>query len=366
MITVKEEFLRSDKTRRAVKLGGHAVITLWLALKGYSSEHLTNGFIPDEDVDAVDALVDASTRRKALLALLDCGRIGPSGARGAGLLERVEHGYQLHDYLDHEEPADIARARRRMKSERQQRWRKSAKEQQPVDAQGGNVDANVDAEPASTETSPSRACTRAGGRAPVPPPLPSSPLHEDPSLREGSSASQAPASPASEAVPQSRSEKRKQSRAKSTTEHIPLPPDWMPSDTQAEALATGRRVSPDRIRAEVPEFRWYWIEGKGAGKRKSLKGWAQTFSNRITSQAERGVLYAEPPQRASTVDRDAAHREAVRRQEEAEQARAQKRRAELTARAGATGATGAVGEPGAIVAGLATVLAAPEEDKIPW
>jgi hypothetical protein len=60
MITVKEEFLRSDKVRRAVKSVGPAAVLVWLALKAYASEHLTDGFIPDEDVDAVDAHVDVS------------------------------------------------------------------------------------------------------------------------------------------------------------------------------------------------------------------------------------------------------------------------------------------------------------------
>lgn len=367
MITVKEEFLRSDKTRRAVKAGGHAVITMWLGLKGYSSEHLTDGFIPDEDVDAtVDALVDAATRRKALRALLECGRVGQDGTRGEGLLERVEHGYLLHDYLEHEESSDVARERRRQKAERQQRWRKSVKVRDTVDADPKavdcHVDATVDAGCASTETSPSRVRVAAC----VSPPLPSPPLHEDPSLREGSSASQAPASPASEPVPHSESENRKSSPGKPSSKPVPLPGDWQPNASQAEALAIKHGVAIERIRAEVPEFRWYWLEGKGAGKRRSPRGWAQTFATRVDSQAQRGVLYAEPPARTSSVDRDAAHREAVRRQDEAEQARAQKRRAELTANAGATGATGAVGEPGAIVAGLATVLGTPKEDNIPW
>jgi hypothetical protein len=75
---------------------------------------------------------------------------------------------------------------------------------------------------------------------------------------------------------------------------IKIPEDWKPSDRQVEALAEKHGVKPDRIRAEVSEFIWYWSDGSGAGKARSPKGWAQTFGNRIDEQAKRGVLFAAP------------------------------------------------------------------------
>lgn len=78
-----------------------------------------------------------------------------------------------------------------------------------------------------------------------------------------------------------------------------LDDDWKPSERQVNALATKHGVKPARILAEVPEFIWYWTEGKGSGKRRSSRGWAQAFGNRVDQQAQREVLFAEPRNRAS-------------------------------------------------------------------
>lgn len=75
--------------------------------------------------------------------------------------------------------------------------------------------------------------------------------------------------------------------------------DWTPNDSQVAALATKYGVSSARLLAVVPEFRWYWREGDGAGKRKTQRGWAQAFGNRIDQLAKSGTLYIEqaPPAR---------------------------------------------------------------------
>jgi hypothetical protein len=171
MIEVKEEFLRCDKLKRAVRSSGASVIGVWLALKAYAAEHLTDGFIPSEDVDAVDALgdayVDVDTRRKCIVSLIECGRLRPDGGRGPGLLERVEHGYQLHDYLDHAMSADELKRRRGLKAERQKRWRENHANRN-VDA----VDAERDVYETVSETSTRRCgdASPARPRAPVPNP----------------------------------------------------------------------------------------------------------------------------------------------------------------------------------------------------
>lgn len=273
MITVKEEFLRHPKVRRAIKLGGAESVLLWLAMKAYATEQLTDGFIPVDDVDGlVDGLVDARRLKKALCALLECGRLQADGGRGHGLLERVEHGYQLHDYLDHEESSDEAKRRRSLKAARQKRWRNGR------DVDG--VDANVDTESPSTETPTRRDgdASPARTRAHVPPPLPSPQGSKDPSsLRsEGSPASQAPQAP-----------------PKRSNKPVRCPEDFAPSDKQTAALASKHGVAPERIRSRVPEFVWYWRDGKGAGKRRSLRGWAQAFGKRIDDEAKWGTLYAE-------------------------------------------------------------------------
>lgn len=124
MITIKEEFLRNPKVLRAIKLGGHDAITLWLALKSYAAQHPTNGFVPDEELDGLCAgLVKAP--RKRILALVECGRLNPDGSRGSGLVDPHDLGWQLHDYLDHatssdevEERIDKDRERKRAQRER--------------------------------------------------------------------------------------------------------------------------------------------------------------------------------------------------------------------------------------------------------
>jgi hypothetical protein len=73
-----------------------------------------------------------------------------------------------------------------------------------------------------------------------------------------------------------------------------IPEDWQPDAEQAAALAEKWGVTVKRIMAEVAEFRWYWLRGPGAGKRKSLRGWAQTFGNRIEFLAKKESLYAGP------------------------------------------------------------------------
>lgn len=100
MICIKEEFVGGEKYRRAMKLGRADAIVLWLALKCYASEHPSSeGFVPDEDIDTLKGAPRGV--RKALQALVDCGRLLPDGTRSSGLIDMAKGGWQLHDYLDH-------------------------------------------------------------------------------------------------------------------------------------------------------------------------------------------------------------------------------------------------------------------------
>jgi len=175
VITVKSEFLRHPKVLRAIKSGGFEAIYLWLSLKGYCSDHLTDGFIPVDDVDGlVDGVVDARRRKKAMGALLGCGRLQADGTRGSGLLERVDHGFLMHDYLDHEESSDEARHRRALKAARQKRWRNA----RSVDGVDARVDADVDAKQPSTRRAIDASPARARAHVPLTSPL----LRSDPNV----------------------------------------------------------------------------------------------------------------------------------------------------------------------------------------
>jgi hypothetical protein len=121
MILIKEEFVGSEKYRRAMKLGGADAIAMWLAMKCYASKYpKTQGFVPDENIDD---LVGAPKRpRKALQALLACGNLLPNGDRGDGLVEAVQGGWQLHDYDDHAvspEELELRREKARLKKQQQ-------------------------------------------------------------------------------------------------------------------------------------------------------------------------------------------------------------------------------------------------------
>lgn len=89
--------------------------------------------------------------------------------------------------------------------------------------------------------------------------------------------------------------KPKPAKTAAQSEHVPVPiaEDWVPASGQLQALAQKYRVSEARLLAEVPEFRWYWREGKGAGKRTTQRGWAQTFASRIEILAKREVLHLD-------------------------------------------------------------------------
>lgn len=58
-----------------------------------------------------------------------------------------------------------------------------------------------------------------------------------------------------------------------------LPEQW---GLDAEALGW----KPDEILREAERFRQYWVHGKGAGTRRSVKGWRQSWSNWL-AKAER-------------------------------------------------------------------------------
>lgn len=125
MILIKEEFVGGEKYRRAVELGGSDAIVLWLALKRYCSLYPdTEGFIPAEEVDNLPG-VPRGWRRKAMPALIGCGRLLPGGERGKGFVEVVERGWLLHDYLDHVAPPEEIELRREKARLRKQSWRES-------------------------------------------------------------------------------------------------------------------------------------------------------------------------------------------------------------------------------------------------
>lgn len=126
---------------------------------------------------------------------------------------------------------------------------------------------------------------------------------------------------------------------------------WLPDSEQTAALAAKYGVEPRRIEVEVPEFRWYWRKGKGSGRRKTARGWAQTFGNRVAQLAKNEMLYASRPEVSaaqSTGETEAQRRarervEADRRAQNERDAAEAERRGLTGGQASLKAATGGIG-----------------------
>lgn len=87
-IELDDRILEHPKFLRAVNAGGSDAVHLWLGIKAYCNQQLTDGFVPDDILTEVRGPRDPKRRKAALEAL-----------RNAGLLEAAEGGVQMHDYL---------------------------------------------------------------------------------------------------------------------------------------------------------------------------------------------------------------------------------------------------------------------------
>lgn len=90
---------------------GDAALGVWVRLLGHCAQHLTDGHIPQQVAKAVGA-----TSPGAINALVE-----------AGLLEVVEGGYRLHDYLEHNSSRAEIEASREASRDRKARSRSAAK-----------------------------------------------------------------------------------------------------------------------------------------------------------------------------------------------------------------------------------------------
>lgn len=72
-----------------------------------------------------------------------------------------------------------------------------------------------------------------------------------------------------------------------------LAPDWQPNDIQ-RAYAAKMGLSEVAIGREAIRFHGWWSSGKGAGSRRTPKGWNQAWMNWVAKAVERTPLAPQP------------------------------------------------------------------------
>ena len=88
---------------------GHRGLALFVASLCYASKHLTDGFIPKSAVPGLLPDLRAPKTADALVRV--------------GLWDRVDSGYQVHDYLEYQPSAEDVRAKREKSTRRQSLFR---------------------------------------------------------------------------------------------------------------------------------------------------------------------------------------------------------------------------------------------------
>jgi hypothetical protein len=113
-LELDDGILRHPKFIRAIRLAGSEAIHLWLGLRAYCGQLLTDGEIPADMVDAVDGPSGKRARNSALEALIS-----------VGLIEKTDVGLRMHDYLDWSRSREEIEAKRQANAKRQRNHRES-------------------------------------------------------------------------------------------------------------------------------------------------------------------------------------------------------------------------------------------------
>ena len=114
-LELDDRILEHPKFIRAVKLSGSDAIHLWLGLRAYCGQLLTDGLIPNDMISEVRGPKEPRRRASALATLLE-----------VVLLDRVENGLMMHDYLDWSASRIEILKRRESARDRQRRSRGGA------------------------------------------------------------------------------------------------------------------------------------------------------------------------------------------------------------------------------------------------
>ncbi len=226
-----DKLLDHPKFIRAAKRGGSEAVHMWLGLRQYVAQNLSDGFIPEDMVDEVRG-PPAGRKREAALAVL----------REVGLLEGAAGGVQLHDYLQWSKSRERVLAERKAARDRQERSRANRRgESQDVSRVTDSV----------SNTSLST-------------PLHSSPIHSKPDQR---------------------------ARDPEPDRETICPADIVDRLEIAgvfKELSGRLKLSPAALRAEAERGAGYWLAGKGMGKRR--RNWPGVFRQRLLERADQGEI----------------------------------------------------------------------------
>lgn len=170
-LELDDGILRHPKFIRAVRLAGSEAIHLWLGLRAYCGQLLTDGSIPADMVDVVDGPPRGKARAVALTALVQ-----------VGLVDETEGGLQMHDYLDWSSSRKDVEARRAATAERQRRQR----EKGATVTRESRVTHALVTRPSHASVTPSVTPTTPLPSPPIPsPPDPDPEIVTSPSARDG-------------------------------------------------------------------------------------------------------------------------------------------------------------------------------------
>lgn len=327
MITVKEEFVGCTKITRAIVAAGWEALGMWMALKRYAAENPdTDGFIPDEEIDRLPG--SPPKPRKILQALLDCGKVGRGGVRGAGLVDAVDHGWELHDYEDHALTVEVELKREKAR-ERKRKWR--AEKEEELDAlrtgQASNEERDSHAgqdwtetghaagqmEGQSRETSPAGGGALARVRVPARP----SPAQPSPASREGDPPTPKPKDPMGEQLrgvaPYQRSDVLRIHAAFQRRFGLTGHSFRGTGDLDAAAVAEAIDLHGEPVCMRVLEFapKDGMVSGRDDEKRVKHESLRYIFGNpQAFARILRAADEAEPAERESTVSKIARLRDA--------------------------------------------------------
>jgi hypothetical protein len=122
-LELDDRILEHPKFIRLVKMAGSEGVHLWLGIKSYCGLNLTDGKVPADMLDEVRGPANPKRRRDALEALLK-----------VGLLEHIEGGVEMHDYLDWSSSREQVLDRREKARERKAKSRDPSRRDSPRDS----------------------------------------------------------------------------------------------------------------------------------------------------------------------------------------------------------------------------------------